>query len=480
MELPIVTANETEKPTQHAACINEVSCHDHHADSMAPHEDIITSDEPLHLLSAVEEMLETSSAALSVEELKELDVLTLPTMDQEEKGTHETDALLLEIYNQSENMQETSAMEEAPELCQSVSIAAPEVEVKLSKKKPLEADVDEPVRANKRARLLKANSVVVSPTLSANSSSDAKDGSAIPELSLSACSNNLGQPEVVFSGPANTRSEYIKRLTSEEGQVECVNNAITLNQPDTSHTGRIDKEGMSKEEIAEEKRARNRIHARNTRLRRVVYREELKRTLMALAEERDAMKTNEWKKAALQKGNRRVRKKVLEKFLGLWGGDRYSSDANHWSAILMKDATLRLPVISPPDSDNSKDSSLEPHNKTLNGVYQMMEVSQAFSGILGRVAADNHREHQSSSTTARSLRFVTDDGTLLMDDKNHKALLEFHLKKGRNVNPMDNDNDELNSLFHGNLIATFDPDTNKIVSASMLFDTSPLKKMIRG
>ena len=81
-------------------------------------------------------------------------------------------------------------------------------------------------------------------------------------------------------------------------------------QPSTTR-----KVSISSEDRAELHRARNRDHARNTRLRKKAYVEELKRTLNIMVAERESHKTGNGE--GTEKREERV--KVLNELWGLWG-----------------------------------------------------------------------------------------------------------------------------------------------------------------
>ena len=98
---------------------------------------------------------------------------------------------------------------------------------------------------------------------------------------------------------------------------------------------------LSQEERAKQNRDRNREHARNTRLRKKAYVEELKRTLTELVSQRDAAEVERRHEAQRNREQREVRFRVMEEFLKLRG--RNEPNAVRWVAILEDGFTFALP-----------------------------------------------------------------------------------------------------------------------------------------
>ncbi|CAB9503233.1 expressed unknown protein [Seminavis robusta] len=245
-------------------------------------------------------------------------------------------------------------------------------------------------------------------------------------------------------GPVNVSSEHIQMLTSESGPAECAK-VITCNLP--SSGGRSGKQQMTAAERAQASRDRNREHARNTRLRKKAYVEELKRTLMALAEQRDADLLRQEQATKIKEEQRKVRMLVLQEFLKMHGGN--SQDFGRWAAILMPSFSLRTPTIS-----NIDETVLD---KTLIGVNQVVDNSRCFSGFLQTLGSVN-------ASSIVTVHFDTTGSTLIMDGST--AVLDW---EAMTVGAVNNGAKE-EVRFHGNIKAEFDPESNKVVSAVMLFD----------
>jgi hypothetical protein len=99
---------------------------------------------------------------------------------------------------------------------------------------------------------------------------------------------------------------------------------------------------MTADDRAKQNRDRNREHARNTRLRKKAYVDELKRTLIEIVNERDASETLKKQRMQHELEQREVRFRVSEEFLKLRG--RNDPNFARWSAILEDEFILTLPL----------------------------------------------------------------------------------------------------------------------------------------
>jgi len=142
---------------------------------------------------------------------------------------------------------------------------------------------------------------------------------------------------------------HIKALTGNNWVAACTNpssGASTGSSPadDAKANNRARRQNLTPDERARQNRDRNREHARNTRLRKKAYVEELKRTLMELVAQRDATDFEKRQAAQRELEQREVRFRVIEELLKLRGTNEPNS--KRWSAILEDGFHLTLPITS--------------------------------------------------------------------------------------------------------------------------------------
>jgi hypothetical protein len=149
-----------------------------------------------------------------------------------------------------------------------------------------------------------------------------------------------------FTGKIDTSTEHIKALTSSNwvnacGGVTDDSSANGASGYDAKANNRARRQNLTPDERARQNRDRNREHARNTRLRKKAYVEELKRTLTELVSQRDAAELDERHAAQREMEQREVRFRVMEEFLKLRG--RSETCLTRWIAILEDNFSLTLP-----------------------------------------------------------------------------------------------------------------------------------------
>ena len=86
---------------------------------------------------------------------------------------------------------------------------------------------------------------------------------------------------------------------------------------DTSQPIKRNCQNLTPDERAQQNRKRNKKHARNTRLRKKAYVEELKRTFLELVAEREKSALQVLRKAQREREERTVRYNVLKEFCRL-------------------------------------------------------------------------------------------------------------------------------------------------------------------
>jgi hypothetical protein len=150
------------------------------------------------------------------------------------------------------------------------------------------------------------------------------------------------------------------------------------------------RQNLTAEERARQNRNRNREHARNTRLRKKAYVEELKRTLTELVAQRDGAELEQRNTAQRELEQREVRFRVIEEFLNLRG--RNEAHAGRWAAILESHFTFTLPVsrfLRTTFGHEQHYGTKEDHlDQVLEGVSETMADSTSFSAFLQSLAGD--------------------------------------------------------------------------------------------
>jgi hypothetical protein len=191
-----------------------------------------------------------------------------------------------------------------------------------------------------------------------------------------------------------------------------------LNRPtnatsETADTTHLDTPSSSKPTTKAEKaqacRNRNRQHARNTRLRKKAFVEELKESILDLVEKRDREIDKEKQEEFQKEQRRQTRRKVLSEFLDLRG--RNDRNEASWD-LLVKDPNsfqLALPVTRFQKMVGQTSSSQSTEDQILVGIKEVMADAAHLASVL-----------QTMGTTHKgkplvSLEFQTDESPLLMD-----------------------------------------------------------------
>jgi hypothetical protein len=217
---------------------------------------------------------------------------------------------------------------------------------------------------------------------------------------------------------------------------------------------RARRQNLTPDERARQNRDRNREHARNTRLRKKAYVEELKRTLTALVSQRDAAELEKRHASQRELEQREVRFRVTEEFLKLRG--RNEANPARWAAILEDNFTLTLPITDFRDMVHSGESNHQKFEQVLTGVPEVMNDSHLCSAFLQGLGK-GHNDI--------TLVYNCDRKNFFMD--NCIAMLEFTatthgaMQQGAIA--------ELS--IKGNVRAKFCPASNKLISVMMTFDT---------
>ena len=288
----------------------------------------------------------------------------------------------------------------------------------------------------------------------------------------------------------DTSTAHIRALTGNNWVAACsgTTQGIGSVSDDTdSKTGGCNRnrhrQNLTPDERARQNRDRNREHARNTRLRKKAYVEELKRTLTELVSQRDTADIEKRHAAQRELEQREVRFRVIEEFLKLRG--RNESNFARWAAILEDGFSLTLPSVD--FSKMKQNRPLPPLELTLNGVSDVMANSSSFSDFLQTLGTND-------GTVA--CQFTCERKNFFMDGC--QAVLEWHsttigavakvcLKSVKCVLRRIDYNvshffytfltfkgacSEL--AFNGIVRGKFSPDSNKLISANLTCDTGAI------
>lgn len=299
-----------------------------------------------------------------------------------------------------------------------------------------------------------------------------------------------GASSVALSGKnnkrVNTSTEHIKALTGNNWVAACASvvnvatampgTASTKAASSDTHTSKASSNTLSKakgggshnggtsanqnltpEERARMNRNRNREHARNTRLRKKAYVEEMKRTLVELANQRDAAEFGKRQDAQREREQREVRFRVLEEFLKLRG--RNEPNVARWSAIFEEGFQLTLPLTTFREMSSSHQTKYE---QILTGVKEVMGDAKNFSSFLQDLG------HGNRNGTGVTFLYRNDRKNFFMDDCN--AILVW---SGTSVGATKQGATSELTLT-GVIRGKFSPASNKLLSASISFDTGSI------
>ena len=262
----------------------------------------------------------------------------------------------------------------------------------------------------------------------------------------------------------DTSTEHVKALTGSNWVAVCGGGNISgesSSQNNNDKLNRARRSNLTPDERARQNRDRNREHARNTRLRKKAYVEELKATLSALVTQRDAAELEKRHASQRELEQREVRFRVLEEFLKLRG--RNEANAARWAAILEDKFTLTMPTVSFRNMVHSNDCSHRTGNvceQVLTGVAEVMNDSNLFSNFLQSLGKHGNNE-------LRTLAYNCDRSNFFMD--NCVAMFDW------TATTQGTSGQRGGELFlKGQIRAKFSPASNKLISVMMSFDTGAI------
>jgi hypothetical protein len=333
----------------------------------------------------------------------------------------------------------------------------------------------------------------------AASESDFKSAAEAAVSSLILSTMNSEIVTEMTSEAVDTSTEYVKALAGSNWVTACagVVAAGNVNAKGTNSDSKSRKrQNLSADERARQNRDRNREHARNTRLRKKAYVEELKRTLTELVAQRDRADLIKQQSAQRELEQREVRFRVIEEFLKL----RARNDTNYasWEAILHKTFSLTMPcdAVNRSTVASGMGTKLE---YTFSGVPDVMKESSNFASFLQSINANPNGDQFNAEVV--KIEYTCDRKNFFMDD--NRAVLDWTAKTdglvarvsliyfpGWTTRPFDE-----RALSHctkllqglqaelslrGSVRACFCTASNKLLSASVMFDTGAIHTLINA
>jgi hypothetical protein len=287
----------------------------------------------------------------------------------------------------------------------------------------------------------------------------------------------------------DTSTAHINALTSQNWVTAC--NPVPQAADISSNASNCDKAArnarratLSQEERAKQNRDRNREHARNTRLRKKAYVEELKRTLTEIVSQRDAADVEKRHAAQREREQREVRFRVMEEFLKLRG--RNELNVARWVAILEDGFIFTLPKTpyrqmvdgekSPVNSrggdDANNSSSRSDLEQVLRGSGPVMEDSKYLSNFLQAVGGDSSSYASNASSSQIQIVYRCDRKRFFMDG--NITFMDFAATTIGAVNkglPSE-------IVFKGSMRSSFSPASNKLISVDITFDTGAITSQL--
>lgn len=290
-----------------------------------------------------------------------------------------------------------------------------------------------------------------------------------------------------LSKTVNTSTSHVAALTSNNWVAACAASMSDVqpgtaeaaqaaalaaaSDPAAAKAARARRATLTADERARQNRDRNREHARNTRLRKKAYVEELKRTLTELVTARDTAELERRHEKQRDLEVREVRFRVMEEFLKLRARGTETNLLARWVAILEDGFTLTLPSTEYREmvnyrngmvrqvSENS-DALNDPSQQVLRGATECFDDASKVAAFLQSLSAGNLTQS-----------YICDRKKFMMDDIN--AMLEWTFT-------CPNMGNGSNLVVRGCMRATFSPASNKLVCAELLFDTGGVASQVKS
>jgi len=328
-------------------------------------------------------------------------------------------------------------------------------------------------RASSEADFKDVASAAVSSLIQSASSASAKTSVAAGAATGSRTSSS--STKAPNGRAVDTSTAHISALTSQNWVAACnpiptpaVTSSSSVSSAGENKEARTARRAaLTQEERAKQNRDRNREHARNTRLRKKAYVEELKRTLTELVSQRDAADVERRHEAQRNREQREVRFRVMEEFLRLRG--RNDPSSARWVAILEDNFVLTLPRTPFRETVVESASDYNLAEQVLRGAAPAMEDSKCVSSFLNSLvpAPAGAGDLPNVTVTYRVDRkhFFMDGAVAFMD---YAASSVGLVRRGA---PKE-------VAFKGSMRASFSPASNKLLSVDLKFDTGSVVQQV--
>lgn len=278
----------------------------------------------------------------------------------------------------------------------------------------------------------------------------------------------------VKSNPAKARSSSKERVVDiSAGRIKALttNWIAALDGTSGMSTIKVDGDLAGKTNLTASQRAkllrdRNRDHARNTRMRKKAYVEELKTTLVELITRRDLAALDRERDAKVKQEQREVRFRVLEEYLKLAGSGE--DDLSRWMILLDDEFVHTQPKFAANQGDQSVEYSPD---MVLKGAKAASEGSAEFLSSVAS-AADSLEASTSTSTLTIGISYkicrdqFLMDGTMVFID--FSAVTVGLASLGARGE----------ASLKGSVQAQYNAESNKLTSVTMTFDTGMIRSQI--
>jgi len=328
---------------------------------------------------------------------------------------------------------------------------------------------------------------------------------AVTNLILSAgtttqCSKE--EVELAFGKNVDTSTAHVAALTSNNWVAACAASIsgappgtaqaaqaaalAAASDPAAAKAARARRATLTADERARQNRDRNREHARNTRLRKKAYVEELKRTLTELVTQRDAADVEKRHEKQRDLEVREVRYRVMEEFLKLRARGSEANLLARWIAILEDGFTLTLPNTGyramVPQEHTGFTRRISTEDATLAGASTVPSTASSVQVLQSANQCLDDASKVASFLTsafmgnAVQMTYHCERTCFMMDGV--KAMLDWTLK----ATPQTQSGElgEPSLVLKGYMRATFSPASNKLASAELIFDTGNVAAQLKA